>query len=129
MFSCSSNIGEEARKALFESALLAMNRYVGQRRIHYQEVWVWHTLLLLEYFAIYGGDDSLFAKARRIHQGLVQAMRILQMSQDVKATCLFEDSDLGADGDTLPSDPKAVKSTEDIETSWAEFIESESRKR
>lgn len=90
------------------------------------------TMLLLEYFGIYGGDDGLFLKAQRMHRDLVEAMRMLQMSHDGRSSSLFQDSDddpqddYEGDLNQLMDDMNDATTTE---ASWQSFITLESKKR
>jgi hypothetical protein len=81
------------------------------------------TFLLLEFLGIYGGDDSSFLKAQRIHRDLVDAMRMLQMSHDGASGYSFGDSEEDLDEDVEGGDH------EPLAERWQEFAKKESRKR
>ncbi|KAF9874277.1 early growth response protein 1 (egr-1) [Colletotrichum karsti] len=128
---CESTIDEAARKAVFESTLSSLQQYVEQNRSRYQETWVLQTFLLLEFLGIYGGNDTSFLKAQRVHRDLIDAIRLLQMSQDSSIESLSmnsgEDSGYGEEGDE--DDLQEPVSAEALNEQWQDFIRKESRKR
>ncbi|KAI8250761.1 hypothetical protein K4K58_009454 [Colletotrichum sp. SAR11_239] len=89
------------------------------------------TFLLLEFLGIYGGNDTSFLKAQRIHRDLIDAIRLLQMSQDSSIESLSmtsgEDSGYGEEGDE--DDMQEPVSAEALNEQWQDFIRKESRKR
>ncbi|KXH27599.1 elongation factor 1-gamma [Colletotrichum salicis] len=128
---CESSFDEAARKAVFESTLSALQQYVEQNRSRYQEIWVLQTFLLLEFLGIYGGNDTSFLKAQRIHRDLIDAIRLLQMSQDSSLESLStnsgEDSGYGEEGDE--DDVNEPVSADALNEQWQDFIKKESKKR
>ncbi|KAF6816906.1 early growth response protein 1 (egr-1) [Colletotrichum plurivorum] len=128
---CESTIDESARKAVFESTLSSLQQYVEQNRSRYQETWVLQTFLLLEFLGIYGGDDASFLKAQRIHRDLIDAIRLLQMSQDSSLESISmnsgQDSGYGEAGED--DDIQEPVSAEALQEQWHDFIRKESRKR
>ncbi|KAE9582191.1 hypothetical protein CGMCC3_g1836 [Colletotrichum fructicola] len=128
---CESTVDEATRKAVFESTLSSLQQYVEQNRSRYQETWVLQTFLLLEFLGIYGGNDTSFLKAQRIHRDLIDAIRLLQMSQDSSIESLSmtsgEDSGYGEEGDE--DDMQEPVSAEALNEQWQDFIRKESRKR
>ncbi|KAI8314057.1 hypothetical protein K4K61_006173 [Colletotrichum sp. SAR11_59] len=88
---------------LHEASFHIVSTQVEQNRSRYQETWVLQTFLLLEFLGIYGGNDTSFLKAQRIHRDLIDAIRLLQMSQDSSIESLSmtsgEDSGYGEEGD------------------------------
>jgi hypothetical protein len=121
---CNSGHNDSSRKALFDTSLASMQRYVEQNRSRYQETWVLQTFLILEFFGIYGGDDGNFLKAQRIHRDLVDAMRMLQMSHD-GSSGYFDSGDEAEEGEG----DATVEGPESMELRWQDFIKKESRKR
>jgi hypothetical protein len=102
---------------------------VEQNRSRYQEIWVFQTFLLLEFFGIHGGDDGLFLKAQRIHRDLVDALRMLQLSHDGSSSHDLLDSDDELD-DTEGSAPRHIpEEAEPSDHEWHQFIDVEARKR
>lgn len=86
-----------------------------------RETWVFQAYMLLEYFAIYSGEDSLFSTALEIHRRLVDASRRYQLLQDSVMSGIPDLSQgIGAD----PSLPSTSPDRE-----WQLAIRSESRKR
>jgi hypothetical protein len=83
--------------------------------------------LLLEFFGIYGGDDSNFLKAQRVHRDLVDAMRMLQMSHDGSANETFQDSSDEAEEEEETSGTEGRMGL--LEEKWDEFVKRETRKR
>ncbi|OBR16507.1 Early growth response protein 1 (Egr-1) [Colletotrichum higginsianum IMI 349063] len=129
---CESTFDESTRKAVFESTLSSLQQYVEQNRSRYQETWVLQTFLLLEFLGIYGGNDSSFLKAQRIHRDLIDAIRLLQMSQDSSLDSLStnsggEDSGYGEECDE--DDMQEPVSADALNDQWQGFIKKESRKR
>ncbi|KAJ0273135.1 hypothetical protein Brms1b_007937 [Colletotrichum noveboracense] len=110
---------------------ISSSSQVEQNRSRYQETWVLQTFLLLEFLGIYGGNDTSFLKAQRIHRDLIDAIRLLQMSQDSSIESLSmasgEDSGYGEEGDE--DDMQEPVSAEALNEQWQDFIRKESRKR
>ncbi|GJC77240.1 respiration factor 2 [Colletotrichum liriopes] len=105
---------------------------VEENRSRYQEIWVLQTFLLLEFLGIYGGNDTSFLKAQRIHRDLIDAIRLLQMSQDssmdsFSTNSAGEDSGYGEERDEY--DMQEPVSVEALNDQWQDFIKKESRKR
>jgi hypothetical protein len=88
---------------------------------------VLQTFLLLEFFGIYGGDDSNFLKAQRVHRDLVDAMRMLQMSHDGSANETSQDSSDEADEEDETQETNG--GTGLLEEKWDDFVKKETRKR
>ncbi|KAH8678955.1 fungal-specific transcription factor domain-containing protein [Tricladium varicosporioides] len=124
---CQSTYNEISRKALFESTLTSLQKYVEQNRSRYQEIWVFQTFLLLEFLGIYGGDDGNFLKAERIHRDLVSATRMLQMSHDVGS--IYSTDDSGNEAEEEDEYNKDMDESMPLDTRWQGFIKRESKKR
>ncbi|RDW64797.1 hypothetical protein BP6252_10448 [Coleophoma cylindrospora] len=122
---CVSEHSEASQKSLFNTALASIQRLVDQNRSKYQERWIMQTLLLLEFFGIYGGDDECFLQAQRIHRDLVDAMRMLQLTHDGSHS--FQDEN--NEEDEMDGASTNSESPESLDASWLEFAELEAKKR